>query len=281
MTVGNATSPVPLGVAGERSVRKLSQLHWDAVERSGIGPYFGSAMDAGPGYSEKLWQLKPSHRDAWVDRYLPDHRPAGGKPMVMPHLVRSFIGIDWVLEHVKAAYVGAGRSERYEEIAKVVKKHDFRGLALARELQRDGWTALYFNPDVENPNDRDPADSVEHKRSKRQVDHEGTYGVGRYKIAIAPEHQLLNYRRTPVVGKDGAVSNPAPDLSAVKKLRKIPFGVLIAKQGIHTAVVVRGDVNDAHVIAAPWERDMFVQVPLENPEFKFNSGIILVPSWPE
>lgn len=133
------------------------------------------------------------------------------------------------MENVGAAYAAAGKTERWNEIMRTVVAKGSKGIDLAKELKKDGWQSVYWNPDAKNPDDGNP----EHSFSAVQVGR----GKGYYGVDI--DAQVLNYR--PTAGK-----NTRQDMSGIEKLREVPFFFGMAKGGMHTFVGRKGEVNEFH-----------------------------------
>jgi hypothetical protein len=257
-----------LARGGRRHLLQRTRAHREALKTTGIGLYYG---DKSP-FSDLLPQevksgtqkqgMNAAQRAQWVE----DHKIPGTNP-VMP---KETSCIGWAMENVGAAYKTAGMEARWAEIEKTMQSHGMRGTVLAIELQKDGWKALYFNP-----NTADPANDGEHSSSFRQV----SQGMPYYQIRV--EGTLLNYGKS-----------PSPEL---EKLRQVPFFYGVGMGGDHTFVGRDGLVSEAHWKAMPDEKHpptslgrgtprVLTETPLEDctsPELK--SGVVMVPpnTWPK
>lgn len=252
--VGTTTRPNDFGArlaaGGAQSIELRSKQHLDAIERTGVGTYFGD-------HSE--WKkMTPQQKTEW----LAANTKAGVTPPAASTIKESSC-IGWALENVGAAYAAAGKSERWAEIQRTVISKGSKGTDLAAELKKDGWQSIYWNPDAKNPNDG----NAEHSFSAVQV----ARGKGYYGIAV--DAQVLNYRPT-----DEAKTKT--DMSGIEKLREVPFFFGLAKGGMHTFVGRKGEVNEFHWAEMPNSTNAVEQTPLE--KFGWNSGLIMVPpgTWP-
>ncbi len=252
--VGTTTRPndfgAKLAAGGAQSIEMRSKRHLDAIEKTGVGTYFGD-------HSE--WKkMSAAQKTEWL--------AANTKEGVTPPAassVKESSCIGWAMENVGAAYAAAGKSERWAEIQRHVVANGSRGTELAKELKKDGWQAIYWNPDAKNPNDG----NAEHSFSAVQV----AKGKGYYGVDV--DAQVINYRPT-----DEAKTKT--DMSGVEKLREVPFFFGLAKGGMHTFVGRKGEVNEFHWAEMPNSTNAIEQTPLE--KFGWNSGLIMVPpgTWP-
>lgn len=235
-----------LAKGGQDSMNVRWNAHLAAINATGIGVYYGS--------SSAFHGMTAQQRQQWIARtHTPGTTP--GAPQVS-----SCIG--WAMEHVEAAYVAAGMQDRWREVEKTVSTNDFKGTVLAQELQKDGWQAVYFNPDTKRPPDRDG----EHPTTAKTVQRgEPYYGIN-------VDHQVVNYNRT-------RPGDPA-DATGVDRLKQVPFFFGVARGGMHTFVGQNGRVNEFHFDRMPNDRGAITETPLES--FGWNSGVVMVPpgSWP-
>lgn len=243
-----ASGPLPFGqavaAAGERSIKEKTKGHSDAIAATGVGTHYGD--------HSTYAALSAADKQQFVkDNALPGTTPAMPKES-------SCIG--WVYENVGAAYAAAGKGARWAEIQRSVVRAGSKGTDLARELQKDGWKAVYWNPDTKNPADG----SAEHSFSASQVKKGKPY----YGIKI--DAQVTNYRPTL-----GAATTTTEDLSGLKKLADVPFFFGLARGGMHTFVGTRGEVNELHWADDPTSTGIIEQQPLK--DFAWLSGVIMVP----
>jgi len=252
---GTTPRPNELGTkmaaAGAQSIELRMKKHLESIEKTGIGTYYGD---------HSSWKsMSPAEKQEWIASHA---KPGATPPSAGSIKENSCIG--WAMENVGAAYAAAGKSERWAEIMKTVTAKGSKGIDLAKELKKDGWQAIYWNPDAKNPNDGNP----EHSFSAVQV----ARGNGYYGIAV--DAQVTNYRPTDS-------EKTKQDLSGIEKLKQVPFFFGLAKGGVHTFVGRKGEVNEFHWAEMPDSRRAIEQTPLK--DFGWNSGLIMVPpgTWPK
>jgi LysM repeat protein len=239
-----------LAAGGAQSIELRMKRHADSIEKTGVGTYFGD---------HSSWKtMSSADRQEWIKN---NAKPGTTPPSESAIKESSCIG--WAMENVGAAYAAAGKSERWAEIQRIVVSKGSKGIDLAKELKKDGWQSIYWNPDARNPSDG----NAEHSFSAVQVQR----GNGYYGVAI--DAQVTNYR--PTEGK-----GTRQDMSGVEKLREVPFFFGMAKGGMHTFVGRKGEVNEFHWAEMPNSNRAIEQTPLE--KFGWNSGLIMVPpgTWP-
>ncbi|MFZ5441606.1 MAG: LysM peptidoglycan-binding domain-containing protein [Myxococcota bacterium] len=239
-----------LAAGGAQSIELRMKRHEESIEKTGIGTYFGD---------HSSWKtMSAADKEQWIKDNV---KPGATAPSASSIKENSCIG--WAMENVGAAYAAAGKSERWAEIQRIVVSKGSKGTDLAAELKKDGWQAIYWNPDAKNPSDG----LAEHSFSATQV----ARGKGYYGIAV--DAQVINYR--PTEGK-----GTKEDMSGVEKLRQVPFFFGLAKGGMHTFVGRKGEVNEFHWAEMPNSKHAIEQTPLE--KFGWNSGLIMVPpgTWP-
>lgn len=237
-----------LGAGGAQAIDRKMKGHLEAIEKTGVGLFYGD---------HSSWKtMTPQDRAAWVE--------ANKVPGSKPGTPRESSCIGWALENVGDAYRAAGKGARWEEIFRTVVSKGSKGTDLAKELKKDGWESVYWNPDAKNPADG----LAEHSFSASQV----AKGRGYYGIEV--DHTVQNYR--PTDGKGTAL-----DPSGTEKLNKVPFFFGLAKGGMHTFVGRAGNVNEFHWNEMPNGKGAIEERPLK--DFPWNSGLIMVPpgSWPK
>lgn len=171
---------------------------------------------------------------------------------------------EYVLAVLDRAFQAAGLGLEWQAIRRKAVRSSgsggLKGTEVIKVLQADrGWQALFWAPDP-----RDPADnSAEHSWAYRVVGRTQAY----YGIHVDPARSVVDYRRT----------SPArqADLAGVQSLRRLPFGVLAARGGIHMAMIVNGDVHEVHWTTPATSRDAITATPLES--FAWQSGVIAAP----
>jgi hypothetical protein len=136
-----------------------------------------------------------------------------------------------------------------------------KGTEVIRALQTlQGWQAVFWSPDPTDPSDGDQ----EHPYAYRIVRRDGTY----YRIAVDRNRSVVNYRRT-------NAANPT-DTSGIDCLRRLQFGVLAARGGMHMAMVVNAEVYEVHWSSPATDRNAVEATPLTS--FAWLSGAIAAPA---
>lgn len=240
-----------LAAGGAQSIELRMKQHADSIEKTGIGTYFGD---------HSSWKtMSSAEKDQWIKD---NARPGVTPPSASSIKENSCIG--WAMENVGAAYAAAGKSARWSEIQHLVVSKGSKGTDLAKELKKDGWQSIYWNPDAKHPDDN----NAEHSFSATQV----AKGKGYYGIEV--DAQVTNYRPTEGQGT-------RQDMEGIEKLREVPFFFGLAKGGVHTFVGRKGEVNEFHWSEMPNSDHAIQQTPLE--KFGWNSGLIMVPpgTWPK
>lgn len=252
---GTTTRPNDVGAkmaaGGAQSIALRMQKHLDAIEKTGVGTYYGD---------HSSWKtMSAEEKTQWIAE---NTKPGVTPPSASSVKEASCIG--WAMENVGAAYAAAGKSARWAEIMKTVVANGSKGTDLAKELKKDGWQSIYWNPDAKNPNDG----NTEHSFSAAQV----AKGKGYYGIAV--DAQVVNYRPTDP-------DKTKQDLSGIEKLKEVPFFFGLAKGGVHTFVGRQGEVNEFHWAEMPNSEHAIQQTPLK--DWGWNSGLIMVPpgTWPK
>ncbi len=249
-----ATAPDPgkvLAAGGRAAIDRNTQAHRNAIDRTGIGTLYGS--------KSSYASMSAAERKAWIQ----ENAKAGTRPP-SPKISHC---IGWAMQNVKGAYVAAGKLERWNEIERVMRSKDFKGTELAKELQKDGWEGVYWNPDAKRPNDG----NAEHTSTARQV----ARGMPYYGIKV--QHTVTNYRPTDAGRGEKKTEQ---DLSGIRSLEKVPFFFGLAKGGMHTFVGREGNVSEVHWNNAPNDKDLIEEQPLT--KFGWNSGVLMIPpgTWP-
>ena len=171
---------------------------------------------------------------------------------------------EYVLAVLDQAFAAAGLSAQWRGIRRRAARNSgsggLKGTEVIRAIQADSnWQALFWAPDPRNPADG----TAEHPYAYRLVNTRHAY----YGIQVDPARSVVNYRRT----------SPArqADLSGVEHLRRLPFGLLAARGGIHMALIVNSEVHEVHWTDPATSRDAITATPLEN--FAWQSGVIAAP----
>ena len=268
---GEAIDWRKLAEHGDRSITDNSNAHKTAIENTGVGLYYG---DHSPFHDSILrgdhralkaqidamslgnWRLDSFEPGAVV---LEDASGRAGR-------LRESSCIGWVIDNVKAAYEGAGLAARFAEISSRVKEADLRGTVLCEELQKDGWTAVFYCPR--------PADDLAGSGEREKL------------AALNMAKAGARVWKSPVAGSTGircdAVITGYRDVqpddrteTLLEKLERVPFFVGVANGGIHTFVGHKGSVCDFHWTAQPDDMDAMTENPVR--QWKWDTGLYMVP----
>ena len=222
--------------------------HAESLKRTGVGIYYGD--------KSSFAGLDRAAKTDWLTQNVKPGETA-------PARLKESSCIAWALEHVGAAYTAAGKGDRWKEIYSSVTRNGSKGTDLAKELQKDGWQAVYWNPDAKKPADGDS----EHSFSAVQVNR----GNGYYGVRV--DASVTNYRPT-----EGGPTTQ--DMSGIEKLKEVPFWFGLARGGKHTFVGRGNTVNEFHWREEPTSTKPFSEKPMET--YAWNSGLIMVPpgTWP-
>ncbi len=244
--VGQVPLPPTTKIEGEwkpvvegalESVNSMMESHFNAIQNSGIGIMYGPKSDF----------AKLSQQDK--QRYLARHR----KPGVGAPVPNETSCIGFVLKHLEEGYKNAGKEKRWAEIDRIVRDNNGEGTILLRELKKDGWTTVYFNPDTKNPTTKVPSpskDSMHHIWTATEVAKGNPYLAGVKTLkgerfeGIPIDDQVVNYRPT----------NPYQTTSqkaGLQKIREAPFFVGIANGGYHVYLGSQGNVIESHSTRSP------------------------------
>lgn len=232
---------------GKASIQNSTQGHLDAIDKTGVGLFYGDHS----GYK----QASPAQREAYLQSI--------AKPDATIPKPEESSCITWAMRHVKAAYTAAGKTQRWNQIAKTVYQNGTKGTDLAKELQKDGWSAVYFNPDPAKNADG----NSEHSYSAAMVKRGKPY------YGVKVDDQVLNYRPAPG-------SSTQSDTAGLDKLADTRFWFGLARGGQHTFVGHGDTVNEFHWDRNPGDRDAIEERKLA--DFPWLSGLIMVPpgDWP-
>ena len=199
----------PAGEAARASLVDATNAHHTQRQTTGVGTHYGD--------SSAFAKLSDNDKATWLTAHA---KPGTQAPSSSSLVSSSCIG--WTMEHVGRWYEAAGKTERWREVQRVVQQENMTGTALARELRKDGWQALYNNPDTAYAGTADAPDD-EHRYSLHVAQTEGTY----YGIPV-----------------DGMITDWAKDPSRLAGLEKAPFFVHVARGGYHVTAGTRGAINE-------------------------------------
>jgi hypothetical protein len=258
------------------SMNQAIDAHFGGLEKTGIGSMFGP--------KSAYASMTPEEQKAYI--------AANKRPGTMPQAPSRTSCIDFVLARLRAGYAKAGKLDRFNELKKIVVDNHGDGLYLLKELEKDGWTMVYWNPDSKNPStairtDADPQRNhrpESHKWSAATVKNQGLYMPGitnesgdRFE-GIKIDRTVENFRPT------NPYSTPA-NYQDLQKLYDAPLFVGIANGGYHVYMGSQGKVVESHSTRGPKDptnievRD-FATWGLKGDE-GFGSGVVAVPpgSW--
>ena len=255
------------------SVNTLMDNHFNSIKNSGIGLMYGP--------NSNFAKLDENQKSEFLAR---SRKPGSAAPVPQE---TSCIG--FVLNQLEQGYKRAGRTDRWKEIDDVVRINNGDGNFLLRELKKDGWTTVYFNPDVKNPNTLVPGASKpadHHVWTASEVKKGRNYLSGvklpngdRFE-GIPIDKQMINYRLTNPY--DYATTTETEE---IQKLRDAPLFVGIANGGYHVYLGSQGNVIESHSTRGPtdptnMEIRPFTEWGLLKGE-SYLSGVIAVPpgSW--
>ncbi|MBM3199802.1 hypothetical protein FJZ53_02605 [Candidatus Woesearchaeota archaeon] len=315
---------------GAFSVRKYKELHDKSIDEKGYGLFYGSAsrykdyiqMFGITPYQSVLMEQMLSD-EKFVSDYLEEKRfdileRAALRKVLLEQTPLDFKSpkntdcLEWCLLNMRKAYNGVGMSRDWEGILETAvknsnttqlsKKHGFKGLLgteLSKELVKNGWVALYYNPDTELPKDK-PAVILPKEEVKKldlrflwfEYFVQWTEHIGSYKEAkenkiyygIPITDMITDYNPTTEL-KDirfnisAIVSVKSPTVKKtdkVEKIKKIPFGLLLARGGQHSAIISYGKVYELHHGLGPTNKSL-IEVKDFETEWNWLSGVIIVP----
>lgn len=197
----------PAAEAARQSLINTTREHHDLRASRGVGTHYGDASAFA-----KL-------DDAGKATYLGTKtKPGAATPRASELTSSSCIG--WTMEHVGAWYKASGKEARWQEVQRVVQQENMTGIALARELKKDGWKAYYNNPDTSFVA---PDGDNEHSYSNHVAKTQNTY----YGLPL-----------------DGKITDWAQDSSKLDAVQKAPFFVHVARGGYHVVAGTKGDINE-------------------------------------
>lgn len=168
----------------------------------------------------------------------------------------------FVIDVLREAFAAQGKTAEWNRAFTKAQQtsgpQGFRGTELMKALQGElGWTGIFWSPDTKTEDA-----GGEHKYAAYVARTKGTY----YGMKVDKEKQVVDYRP-----EDGR----APNTKGMDALKKIPFGVLAAKGGMHMALVLNGKVYEVH-----WSdgcESMRLIDASELAAWGWNSGAIMVP----
>jgi hypothetical protein len=256
---------------GDKSISDNTNAHRAAIGSTGVGLYYGdhsrfhddilrgdrtalqSQIDAMSLGNWRMESIEPG--------YVILENPSG-----KPARIRESSCIGWVLQNVKAAYEGGGLEARFAEINRSVKDADLRGTVLCEELQKDGWTAVFYSPrtaeDLAESNEREKLGALNMAKAGSRVWKSPIPGSS----GVRCDAVITGYR---------GVTPDSNTEALLEKLENVPFFVGVANGGIHTFVGHNGSVCDFHWTAQPDDKNAMTENPVR--QWKWDTGLYMVP----
>jgi hypothetical protein len=178
--------------------------------------------------------------------------------------------IDYVLSAFELGHQKTFASKDWSFIKSFLSEG--KGTTLAKGLEKNGWIGLYYNPDVKNPYDMTAgATKSEHSYSYVVAKKSRIY----YDLRV--RDLVINYRPTTTFQDGRTPKTVTPKESAkVDLLKKVTFGFVIAKGGMHTALLHSGNVYEVHWDQGPREISVYQASDFQS-LWPWLSGMIYVP----
>ncbi len=169
----------------------------------------------------------------------------------------------WVIDVLRESFVATGRSGDWSRVFSSARASSgsggFRGTELMKALQSHlGWTGLFWAPDTTTSDS-----NGEHRYAAHVARTKGTY----YGMAVDRSKAIVDYRPED--------ASRTPNRSGLDRLKRIPFGVLTAKGGMHMAVILNGKVYEVHWADGCESTRLIEDGELET--WAWNSGAIVAP----
>jgi hypothetical protein len=174
--------------------------------------------------------------------------------------------------------------DRYEKAEKL-KEHGHgpggTGDQLFKGFEDAGWVGIYYNPDICNPFDKftQPENATHHINSYKTWISTGQYTHLPAPVGIINYDPTLRYQAANEARKDGSgdlvdtLTNM--DTSQLDKLANVPYGVLIARDAYHTALIILGKVYEVHWEKFPDDPNLFAATDLK--DWDWLDGMLMVP----
>jgi hypothetical protein len=268
---GGAVNWKKIAELGDKSITDNSNAHKSAIDNTGVGIYYG---DHSPFHDDILRGNLPALQTQLDAMSVGNWRMVALEPGSVA--IKSTSGqaarlqesscIGWVIQNVKAAYEGAGHGARFTEINRKVKDADLRGTVLCEELQKDGWTAVFYSPrtaeDLANSGEREKLGALNMAKAGSRV----------WKSPISDSRGV---RCDALISGYRDVTPDSHTEALLEKLENAPFFVGVANGGIHTFVGHNGSVCDFHWKAQPDDKNAMTENPVR--EWEWDTGLYMVP----
>jgi hypothetical protein len=268
---GETVSWSKVAELGDKSITYNSNAHRTAIDDTGVGVYYG---DHSPFHDAILrgdnrglqTQIDAMSAGNWRMGSIEPGSVIIENPSGKAARIRESSCIGWVMDNVRAAYEGAGIEARFAEIKSKVKEADLRGTVLCEELQKDGWTAVFYCPrtaqDLEAAGEREKLGALNMARAGARVWKSPVPGS----TGIRCDAVITGYR---------GVMPDSNTEALLEKLENVPFFVGVANGGIHTFVGHKGSVCDFHWKAQPDDKDAMTENPIR--QWEWDTGLYMVP----
>jgi hypothetical protein len=256
---------------GDKSITDNSNAHRTAIDDTGVGLYYG---DHSPFHDAILrgdnrglqTQIDTMSAGSWRMESIEPGSVIIENSSGKAGRIRESSCIGWVMDNVRAAYEGAGIEARFAEINSRVKEADLRGTVLCEELQKDGWTAVFYCPrtaqDLEASGEREKLGALNMARAGARIWKSPVPGS----VGVRCDAVITGYR--------GIMPDSSTD-GLLEKLENVPFFVGVANGGIHTFVGHKGSVCDFHWTAQPDDKNAMTENPVR--EWEWDTGLYMVP----
>jgi len=242
---------------GLDSMNRATAGHFDAIRATGISTLYGE--------NSRYGRMSAAERQQWLK--------ANKKPGTSPAAPSATSCVGWVMKHLGSAYAAAGLGSRFAEIKTVVRAHNMDGSYLMQELQKDGWTMVYWNPDGKKPLDGNEEHPYSYAMAKNRHYYQ-VYNSATDIVTIPVSEMLVNYRPAPG-------STTTKDTSGLDKLGRVPLWCGIANGGYHCFLGKGGTVNESHLSRMPNDATNVEEGPFtrfgSTTSVKYLSGVLAIP----
>ncbi len=139
--------------------------------------------------------------------------------------------IGYVLDVLAKTFASIGKSADWDRIRKTAYRQSgdagIKGTELMKVLQAElGWVGVFFAPDTKSGDG-------EHDYSAKKAKSKGSY----YGIQVDKDKLVTDYN--PGGGRQA-------ESEAIRRLRRVKFGVLAARGGMHMTMILSGHVYEVH-----------------------------------
>lgn len=255
----------------------------DMLEQRGIGTHYGSRLQG------RLQAVIDNTKGRYSAAQVKQAREAKQrlKEDVRTYGLEKGSCIGYALMTLELGYRKTRASADWKWIRGFMSKG--RGTTLAQGFEASGWTGIYYNRDVDHPED---GDSWHRKRGKATLKGKSFFGC-------ELSESIVDYLPTTEL-EDGTTIAPAKRTKLDKaskarldELLKVPWALLNGRAGSHVAMLISGTVYEIHWTGLPWrdypsprnkyevfdDRKGFVPDPKDPdaPTWGFLSGCVHVP----